>query len=232
MPSCPDLPSDEVHVWASSIDQSPDSVAKLESLLSREETERLARYRDAKARRQFCVARALLRSLLGCYLRIHPASVSFQLSKRGKPGLAATHAEDIRFNLTHSGEWVLLAFARGRNVGIDVEQVVALDEMKAIAERFFTPAEASQIKGKQAAREELFFEHWTRKEAVLKCIGCGIDDDYQRQAAQFTGTVCRLCLDIRYLGALAVDGGFFALRTFSWVAESAYRKTTSTVPFP
>lgn len=111
-------------------------------------------------------ARAALDELLRNYTGA--ASIHIERSKRGKPFLATG---DLRFNLSHSGALTLLAFTRGREVGIDVEcEERKIDHVK-LAERFFAPAEAAVVRdGGRAA----FFRIWTRKEAYVKALGLGI----------------------------------------------------------
>src|SRR5256885_2004639 len=66
-------------------------------------------------------ARAVLIRLLAAYLKIEPTAVSFEIGPHGKPALAAK-ATDLLFNMSHTRGLALYAFARGSEVGIDVER--------------------------------------------------------------------------------------------------------------
>ena len=65
---------------------------------------------------------AALRQLLAGYLACPLGDLRFELGPLGKPRLLARNSTDLRFNVSHSGELVQLAFSRRREVGVDVEQ--------------------------------------------------------------------------------------------------------------
>lgn len=76
----------------------------------------------------------------------------------------------VGFNLSHSGEWVLLAVGDGE-IGCDIErpEIVSYEKMGRIV---FTENELRLV---NEARDKMgeFFKLWTKKEALLKCIGEG-----------------------------------------------------------
>ena len=69
----------------------------------------------------------------------------FSYGPKGKPGLApeflkaVPQAGDLRFNLSHAGGLALYGFTRGRDIGVDIEQIRALEDAEQIARRFFAP---------------------------------------------------------------------------------------------
>nr|ASV46661.1 hypothetical protein [uncultured bacterium] len=81
----------------------------------------------------------------------------------------------IRFNVSHSGEMALYAFARGRELGVDVEEVRRMEDGLHIAERFFSQAEVAVFRSlPEEIRDDAFFNCWTRKEAYIKAVGEGL----------------------------------------------------------
>ena len=82
--------------------------------------------------------------------------------------------EEVVFNLSHSGNYVLCAFSdRPREeVGCDIEVVKTY--LPRIAKRFFTDAEYQRLeeadKGEQS---DLFFRHWVLKESFMKATRLG-----------------------------------------------------------
>ena len=74
------------------------------------------------------------------------------------------------FNLSHSGEWVLLA-VDDNDVGCDIEQVRFVNGLR-MGRIVFTDRELREIEN---ARDKtgVFFDLWTKKEALLKCMGKG-----------------------------------------------------------
>ena len=91
----------------------------------------------------------------------------------GKPRLAAPNAPG--FNLSHSGEVVLLAIARGTEPGIDVEALRPRPRALQLAQRYFTAAEAAALaRRSETDCQQAFYQLWTAKEAVLKALGRGL----------------------------------------------------------
>src|SRR5262249_48037202 len=83
---------------------------------------------------------------------------------------------DLRFNLSHSQNLALYAFALDREVGVDVEAMRPLDDAAEIARRYFSQAENAAFERiVPAQRLEAFFNCWTRKEAFLKATGEGLN---------------------------------------------------------
>jgi 4'-phosphopantetheinyl transferase len=78
--------------------------------------------------------------------------------------------QDLDFNISHSGEWVVCGISDSGRVGIDVEKIkpISLD----IAKNYFKGNEYETIV-KRDGKEKLscFFHFWTLKEAYLKAEG-------------------------------------------------------------
>jgi 4'-phosphopantetheinyl transferase len=170
------LADDVVHVWAAPLDPPADAVRRHAALLAPDESARAERFRFERDRRRFTVARGVLRTLLGRYLGTDPRVVAFRYETHGKPVLdGEPAAHGIRFNVSHSGEMALYALARGREVGVDVEEVRRMEDGLGIAERFFSPAEVAAFRSLPAEiRDDAFFNCWTRKEAYIKAVGEGL----------------------------------------------------------
>ena len=170
------LSHDAVHVWRAPLDAPASRVRALKPLLSTDERQRAARYGFARDRRRFVVARATLRLLLGRYLNLAPVRVRLSYGAHGKPALDASQREtDLRFNVTHSEDLALYAFARGRDVGVDLEWVRPLADAQPIAEAFFSARErAALLELAPHQRQQAFYACWTRKEAYLKARGDGL----------------------------------------------------------
>ena len=95
-------------------------------------------------------------------------------SPLGKPYLPDNPA-NLTFNVSHAGEIVLIGFGRGREIGVDVEQTTRSVNARDIAVRFFCAAESRELEPLQgSAHDAAFFRCWTRKEAILKASGKGL----------------------------------------------------------
>lgn len=151
-------------------------MAELSAALSDDERHRTKRFVQDRRRLRFVIGRACLRILLGGYLQLPPTELIFSYGSHGKPALRAdSAAASIRFNLAHSQDIALYAFALDREVGVDVEHWHAVEDGPGIAQRFFAPEEVRELAALPPDRwEEGFFRCWTRKEAYLKARGEGL----------------------------------------------------------
>jgi 4'-phosphopantetheinyl transferase len=153
------------------------------------------------------VAHGVLRAILGRYLNVAPASVRFVYGLHGKPSLAADFAaSDIQFNLSHAGELAVVAVARTRAVGVDVEEVRPLPDLEAMARRYFAARETRALLALPAAQQhESFYRNWTRREACLKARGDGLAGAWERlETPEFA--LRDLMLPPGYVGAVAAAG--------------------------
>jgi len=146
------------------------------SLLSSDEHARYERLRLDGDRREFAAAHALLRTTLSEFDGISPRDWRFDAGSHGKPALApGMSALPLSFNLSHARGLVACAVALDADVGLDVELVTRATDWRAIASRYFSPAEVAQIDGvADAGRATRFFELWTLKEAFAKALGVGL----------------------------------------------------------
>src|SRR2546430_14011290 len=117
------LDLNEVHVWKASLEVPHKVVNHLKRVLSADECDRARKFHFEKDRRHWIVAHGILRLLLGRYLDVEAIELQFVTNDYGKPSLVQPpHEARLHFNLSHSGEIALYAFAYGRQLGIDVER--------------------------------------------------------------------------------------------------------------
>ena len=170
-PASPAIANDEVHVWKVDLSAPVPDVL----VLSHEEHERAARFHFERDRQHFKAARLALRIILGRYLNLPPESLGFAQTEYGKPFLTNRGAAGVLFNLSHSGEVALIAVAREREIGVDVELMRADFATNDVAEHFFSVAEIYTLSGLEPhLRTQAFFNCWTRKEAYVKARGEGL----------------------------------------------------------
>lgn len=170
------LPEDEVQLWRADLEAIGVDESRWQQVLSSDELTRASRFHFSRDRQRFVAGRALLRTILAGYLRTDANGLTFSYSKKEKPSLASDHAESgVTFNVSHSGGIALLAFTRGREIGVDVEQVRSDSDLEAIARRFFSMHEQNQLAALPAEKRiDAFFRCWTRKEAYIKATGDGL----------------------------------------------------------
>ena len=166
----------EVQVWFARLDRTPERLARMRTVLDADEAARAARFLMEVHRNRFVAARAMLRDLLAGYLAHPPAEIRFAYNEWGKPALASDFAAaDVRFNLSHSQDLAVYAFALGREVGVDLELIRGDLARERLAENFFSPAEVAALRALPPGEQERgFFNCWTRKEAYVKARGQGL----------------------------------------------------------
>ncbi|HWE03445.1 MAG TPA: 4'-phosphopantetheinyl transferase superfamily protein [Tepidisphaeraceae bacterium] len=167
----------EVHVWHIRLDAAPLAAW---DILSSDEQARARQYRFDVHRNRFVSCRAQLRRLLGQYAGDAPERLTFEYGPHGKPALAgATARKSIAFNVSHARDSALLAFTPASQVGVDIESSLTRLDFQNLADRFMSQGEAAHIRGAvDSARA--FYACWTRKEAWMKAIGCGLSDPLSR----------------------------------------------------
>lgn len=179
-PSRLDPPAGVVQAWIARVTDAPDVAAAPWSWLTEDERQRAARFYFEPDQRRFGTTRGLLRGLLGVALGTHPADVTLVEGAFGKPHLDPRHgARDLHFNVSHSGDFAVLALTRSVRVGVDIELMKPSRDLTHLAHRVFHPDEIRLLEGSQEpALLERFYRIWARKEAAAKALGRGIGTDF------------------------------------------------------
>jgi 4'-phosphopantetheinyl transferase len=171
----PSIPTPEVHVWRARLSSSAGDLSRLGGSLSSEERERADRFRFEHDRARFVLGRIVARSVLGHCLQWPARDIQLILDRSGKPVVASPSEMTLQFNISHSGDHVLLALAYNRRVGVDVEQVCEADDLNETAARFFSRTEYLRFQTiPERTKTESFYRCWTLKEAYLKARGEGL----------------------------------------------------------
>ncbi len=144
----------------------------LPSELSPEEYRHWHEIRQPVRQREYLLGRVLLRRLLAERLHCPAGSLAFYIGEHGKPMLCDHHWQ---FNLSHSGEWLVLALCREGPLGVDVEMGLRRRPILPLAERFYAADEYQWLRTLPPQEQaSAFYRLWSRKEAVLKAHGAGI----------------------------------------------------------
>jgi 4'-phosphopantetheinyl transferase len=169
------LPDDEVHVWQTTLQMPSSGIAQLRQILSPDERARADRFHFEMDRRRGVIGRGYLRLLLGRILDVPANELQFKYDEFGKPSLMPGQRLPLQFNVSHSGDLILIAITMDRAVGVDVERIRTDLDPNGIAEQFFSTEERRVLALLVGAdRYKAFFACWTRKEAYLKATGVGL----------------------------------------------------------
>jgi len=164
--------AEEVQVWVASLDVGDERYDTLARLLPNEERDRAASLTPVAARR-FVVARGILRSLLSGFTGKPAHKLRFNYGNSGKPSLV--DRDDIYFNISHSADLGLFAFAPDRPVGVDVENQRPVRRLLDVAQRFMSEDELrSLVDTDPEERNAAFLKSWVVREARLKAEGKGV----------------------------------------------------------
>jgi 4'-phosphopantetheinyl transferase len=163
-----------IHIWIVQLDKWNSHLTELNVLLSDEELERSKRLKVIEKQEQFIISRGILRLILASYLDLDPTAINIQLTPDGKPFLERS---DLTFNLSHSGNTLLLGVNKNLSLGIDIQRIYAISNLETIIENYFSENEKNYLKSRPAdLLRDHFFSIWTAKEAYLKAIGKGFQE--------------------------------------------------------
>ncbi len=173
----------DIDIWLTYYDEIVDDrhLAGLRSLLSDDEVALEGRFYFADDRKRYLVTRAMVRMVLSRYAQIAPEDWAFSKNAYGRPVISKAivetevQARGLCFNLSHTRGLIALAVTRGRELGIDVENIATRAISLDVAERFFSSAEVAELSRVAPDRQQdRFFEYWTFKESYIKARGMGL----------------------------------------------------------
>jgi 4'-phosphopantetheinyl transferase len=165
-----------IDIWYADLDATV--VSRREEALqgwSSAEVEVLNRLAFERDRRRYRARHHLLRILLRRYTA-PGETINILRERGGKPILAnACGQREVRFSMSRSANVAAYAFAHDGRVGVDIEECREFPDMTGLVGDHFSEREKAQFNaGHRDERTRLFFQLWTRKEAVLKADGIGL----------------------------------------------------------
>ena len=157
-----------------------EAVREMLPLVSEQRRQQALRYSHTFGR--FCCLKSylmLLELLSAVYPELDTSKPEFGYTAQGKPFLLAR--PDIHFSISHTKNAILVAISDAP-IGVDIEAFRS--PSAALIARTMNATEQAAIAASAAATleppatpEGLFSAIWTRKEAVLKLRGTGIEGD-------------------------------------------------------
>jgi len=202
------LTKNEIRIWR--MRKSADI-----SYLTESEMSFYEKYSSPDSKAAYLKGRFGVRSFASLYASLAPSDVKIEISKSGKPFF--TNIEDLHFNISHSGSEVAIAFS-AKPVGFDIELLDRKRDFRAIADRFFTNEESSEVKSAEEYGNELFVRIWTAKEAMLKLSGEGLSGGLNRAMA-LRERDGRLADQQIHLSRLAWEGVIGCVASFDPISE-------------
>lgn len=158
-----------------------EAVREMLPLVSEQRRQQALRYSHTFGR--FCCLKSylmLLELLSAVYPELDTSKPEFGYTAQGKPFLLAR--PDIHFSISHTKNAILVAISDAP-IGVDIEAfrspsaALIARTMNATEQAAIATADGWNIHRTPRTPEALFSAIWTRKEAVLKLRGTGIEGD-------------------------------------------------------
>jgi len=144
-------------------------------VLSEDEKQRASRFRFDQLRDRFISGRFFLRKVLEGLVGVQADLIRFELGNNGKPAIDRSQCPDAHFSFSRSEQFSACCFSDQRRVGIDLELLNKARELDQIAGQVFSKIELEHWRSIPTAQQSaVFYQAWTRKEAVSKVDGRGI----------------------------------------------------------
>ncbi len=231
------LSEHKVDIWHYTFVSNFAHISKYLRLLSRDEIQRAKKFKFQIDRERYIIARAILRILLGKYTDQNPTNIRFKYTSYGKPYIE--NKNNLKFNISHSGDKAVFGFNLNNEVGIDIEKLKGDFDVLELAQNFFSKTEIAALK--QIPKDQLsraFYRCWTRKEAFIKAKGSGLsfplnkfavslDDDNQAAllktkwdaSEKSDWSLFSFVPDEQYIGAVATRNRKAFIEHYDWDSE-------------
>ena len=152
-----------------------DLKTDLAKFLNSTELNRAERFHKEIDRDRFIIYRSVLKFVLAAYTKLDVKNIYFDYHFNKKPYLAS-HPW-LYFNISHSEDYAIIAISRNK-VGIDIEYMSDDFKFTNLLPDVFDDNEIWTIQN-AANKKHAFYTLWTRKEAFVKGLGKGIDEDFK-----------------------------------------------------
>ena len=148
---------------------------ELSMFLSSKEIKKSERFYKDLDRSRFVIYRSILKFILAAYTKLDVKSINLSLDFNKKPYLQS-HPY-LFFNISHSEDYAFIAISN-KKIGIDIEYMSEDFKFSELLPDIFNENEISSIEN-AIDTKETFYTLWTRKEAFVKGLGKGIDEDFK-----------------------------------------------------
>lgn len=187
-----------VQIKALSIPQYIDSSVynNLLNIVSDFKRDRIGRFVKKEDAYRSLLSDVLVRLYIASKIDRTPDEIVFLYNSFGKPYVDYNFG--IHFNVSHSGRWIVCAFA-GYPVGIDIEEIKPID-LLGIGKRIFSDAENQIIKESCRPLHD-FYELWSLKESYVKAVGTGLTKEFKSFTISKIANSCSVVLDQAEFGS-------------------------------
>ena len=213
-----------VHIWIIKTDSNPEILNGSSEILSVRESDRLDGYNFERDKVKFAFRHIKLREILAQYIDCEPQEIVFNYNNYKKPHISyPVTGLNIKFNISYSNKIILLGITTEDEIGVDVEQIVELNNLDDLAKDHFSSEEYSYyIKFNKMEKLNIFYKIWCAKESYIKAVGMGfyypLDSFYVRfnDQNQFDSIILRQCPEAKIYWAtkeISINDDYFGCFT-------------------
>lgn len=187
--------------------------------LSEVRRDKILRLKNEADRKRSLMAGIMIRdNLLKCGF----SQDDILISDNGRP-----YIDGIDFNVSHSGDYVVMVISDEASVGCDIE--LMRDRSVSPAQKYFSDAEKAWIDS-EADKIPAFYRIWTARESYIKLTGEGILLDFSRyevNVLDVPGSMDAIGGDITNATPMGVaevvrDGERSACVIYQWIYDKEY----------
>lgn len=163
-------------IWMGDLTKvSEDEIILLKNKLPFDKVAKTERFRSPSDANRYILAHGMLQNVLKQYTGENTFEIAY--TKFRKPYLPKF--PKLSFNMSHSGDLVLLAFRfDGIPLGVDIERVKPGLDIDLITQSYYHAEEQKAVLTSNDS--QLFYKLWTRKEALLKAMEVGLTDEIKK----------------------------------------------------
>ncbi|WP_185897381.1 4'-phosphopantetheinyl transferase family protein [Paenibacillus zeisoli] len=200
-----------IKVYAARITEFPtENLDSILATLPEERRRKLLGFRFLQDMLRGVTGDLLTRAVLSQMLNCRAAELEFGTNLYGKPILLG-HGQNTSFNVSHSGDWVVMAAGPSGRIGIDIERINVMDPE--VARQFYTKEEYNSILSHPLHQERLlqFFRIWTAKESYIKATGKGLSiplDSFSTVEGDAIAKVQLIEGDLWYFRTFSLEEGY------------------------
>ncbi|SUM53500.1 4'-phosphopantetheinyl transferase [Staphylococcus epidermidis] len=148
-------------------------IKELEKHVSNHKIKRSKKYKFDEDKLRTLLGDILVRYIIQQKFNGESSDIVYNFNQYGKPFLK--NNKEFNFNISHSGNWIVVATTINELIGIDIEKIENID--MSISNKIYSKDEYNLLKKNNVMKNDLdiFYELWTFKESFLKAKGVGLN---------------------------------------------------------
>jgi len=165
-------------------------------LIQPEEVSRIGKFYFRRDAHSSLIGRLLLRKCVQDSLGARNDEIRFERDGYNKPILVRPLSNNLSLNVSHQGDFVVLAADTEARIGVDVMKLEYsggkdVNEFFRLMTQQFSGNEWTNIRKAKEEGEQVkaFMRHWTLKESYVKAVGLGLNLDLQRIEFETNGSL-------------------------------------------